>query len=453
MNATEPDPNVDISSPSVASFGQQPVSHQGLAQRRAEYHQKNHLEEVTSQHSSSNHTQSPTDRRTTPPLTDPKIPLPPLDLSSTSDMIDSPPAHHSAKPRSKTSSEYDPFAGLSFKVGVAENKNSTYRSKMEDVHTYIANFAERVDWGYFAIFDGHAGKDSARWCGNNLHSLLEQEIDLELQDQNNTLPSSNKANLSSSEQPTAPPNHSEGSPIFTNPGSSTSSIPLKGRVDMKDHLYKSFVKADEIIEKNGQGASGCTAAVAVLRWESETEDDCMVNTNNIGKQTDDTSKSFDFVPTKNHKRMLYTSNVGDSRIVLSRKGKAYRLSYDHKASDKNEIDRVENSGGLILKNRVNGVLAVTRSLGDSYMKDLVLGKPFTTSTQIIKDDEFMIIACDGVWDVISDTKACKIVADCFKKGLDAQEASKKLCQLAIDASTTDNVTVMVVQFDQAIFAQ
>lgn len=122
--------------------------------------------------------------------------------------------------------------------------------------------------------------------------------------------------------------------------------------------------------------------------------------------------------------MLYTSNVGDSRIVLSRKGKAYRLSYDHKASDKNEIDRVENSGGLILKNRVNGVLAVTRSLGDSYMKDLVLGKPFTTSTQIIKDDEFMIIACDGVWDVISDTKACKIVADCFKKGLDAQEASK-----------------------------
>lgn len=157
MNATEPDPNVDISSPSVASFGQQPVSHQGLAQRRAECHQ-NHLEEVTSQHSSSNHTQSPTDRRTTPPLTDPKIPLPPLDLSSTSDMIDSPPAHHSAKPRSKTSSEYDPFAGLSFKVGVAENKNSTYRSKMEDVHTYIANFAERVDWGYFAIFDGHAEK-------------------------------------------------------------------------------------------------------------------------------------------------------------------------------------------------------------------------------------------------------------------------------------------------------
>ncbi|KAK7678850.1 hypothetical protein QCA50_018152 [Cerrena zonata] len=35
---------------------------------------------------------------------------------------------------------------------------------MEDVHTYVANFAERLDWGYFAIFDGHAGKQSARWC-------------------------------------------------------------------------------------------------------------------------------------------------------------------------------------------------------------------------------------------------------------------------------------------------
>ncbi|KAI5958794.1 MgPP2CL-1 [Candida theae] len=395
MSTAETDPVVGSSPVAAATPAQQPNSLQGLAQRRAEQHQHHHKQNDINSLSSSEHSQFSSDRGSTPPLTDPKISLPGSDSKDKFSAIDdSPQATSSSKPRSKMSSEYDPFAGLSFKVGVAENKNSTYRSKMEDVHTYIANFAERVDWGYFAIFDGHAGKESARWCGNNLHSLLEQEIDLELQEQKD---------MSETNTHTGQPSDS----------------------DTKDHLYKTFIKADEIIEKNAiQG--GCTAAVAVLRWESEGSEN-------------------------GHKRMLYTSNVGDSRIVLSRKGKAYRLSYDHKASDKNEIDRVESSGGLILKNRVNGVLAVTRSLGDSYMKDLVLGKPFTTSTQITKDDEFMILACDGVWDVISDAKACKIAADCFKNGLDAQEASRKLCQSAIDASTTDNVTVMVVQFDQGVF--
>ena len=95
--------------------------------------------------------------------------------------------------------------------------------------------------------------------------------------------------------------------------------------------------------------------------------------------------------------MLYTANVGDARIVLCRNGKALRLSYDHKGSDENEGKRISNAGGLILNNRVNGVLAVTRALGDAYMKDLVTGHPYTTETVIQPDiDEFLILACDGV---------------------------------------------------------
>ena len=43
-----------------------------------------------------------------------------------------------------------------------------------------------------------------------------------------------------------------------------------------------------------------------------------------------------------------------------------------------------------------GVLAVTRALGDSYMKDLVTGHPYTTETVIQPEDEFIILACDGV---------------------------------------------------------
>ncbi|KAK6197589.1 phosphatase 2C-like domain-containing protein [Scheffersomyces amazonensis] len=293
----------------------------------------------------------------------------------------------------------DPFYRLSFKVGVAENKNGTFRNKMEDVHTYIANFAEMIDWGYFAIFDGHAGKDTARWCGNNLHTLLEHEIDLEL----------NKS------------------------------------------LFKSFIKADELIEKEGVGSSGSTAAVAVLRWELHDDQGIDISSTSSNSK----NPQYEFIPTKNHKRMLYTSNVGDSRIVLCRGGQPYRLSYDHKATDINEINRIKESNGLIMKNRVNGVLAVTRSLGDSYMKDLVIGKPFTTSTEITDSDDFIILACDGVWDVISDLRACNFVLEQFNKenADDPQKVAKKLCQLAMDNSTTDNVTVMIVKFDKDIFDQ
>ncbi|CAN3374581.1 hypothetical protein DIURU_001020 [Diutina rugosa] len=301
----------------------------------------------------------------------------------------------------------DPFSGLSFKVGVAENKNSTYRNKMEDVHTYIANFAERVDWGYFAIFDGHAGKDTARWCGNNLHQLLEKEIN----------------------------------------SHETTSAPLMGKHDLRESLNQAFSKADDSIEKEGSGSSGCTAAVAVLRWETDPSID-QSSTPQVEKHS-----SYEFVPQSYHRRVLYTSNVGDSRIVLCRRGTPYRLSYDHKATDVNEINRIREQGGLIMKNRVNGVLAVTRSLGDSYMKDLVIGKPFTTQTTITDEDEFMIIACDGVWDVISDSKACQFVVDQFAEQLDVQTVAKRLCQLAMDLSTTDNVTVMVVKFESGVFGE
>ena len=96
-------------------------------------------------------------------------------------------------------------------------------------------------------------------------------------------------------------------------------------------------------------------------------------------------------------RVLYTANVGDARIILCRGGKALRLSYDHKGSDEKEGKRISNAGGLILNNRVNGVLAVTRALGDTYMKELVTGHPYTTETVVQPDvDEFIVIACDGV---------------------------------------------------------
>lgn len=87
-------------------------------------------------------------------------------------------------------------------------------------------------------------------------------------------------------------------------------------------------------------------------------------------------------------------------LHISREGKAIRLTYDHKGSDAQEAKRITDAGGFVMNNRVNGVLAVTRSLGDSSMKEFVVGAPYTTETALTEDDTFLIVACDGVSSVL-----------------------------------------------------
>jgi len=101
-------------------------------------------------------------------------------------------------------------------------------------------------------------------------------------------------------------------------------------------------------------------------------------------------------PPTASRRVLYTANAGDARGVLCRGGKAVRLTYDHKGSDKQEAKRITDAGGFVMSGRVNGVLAVTRSLGDSSMKEFVVGAPYTTETELCDEDELLILACDGV---------------------------------------------------------
>jgi len=178
----------------------------------------------------------------------------------------------------------------------------------------------------------------------------------------------------------------------------------------------------------------------VLRWEDRPNSSFRPNLpgNDSTGSAEQTSSS----PVE-RQRVLYTANVGDARIVLCRGGKALRLSYDHKGSDENESRRISNAGGLILNNRVNGVLAVTRALGDSYMKELVTGHPYTTETVIQEDDDFILLACDGLWDVCSDQEAVDLV----KNIDDPQEASKILVDHALQKFSSDNLSCMIVRLD------
>jgi len=92
-------------------------------------------------------------------------------------------------------------------------------------------------------------------------------------------------------------------------------------------------------------------------------------------------------------------------------------------------------------NRVNGILAVARALGDLTMKDFVSGEPYTKIIDVTDEDTHLILACDGIWDVIEDDKSVEIVT----QAENATKAATELLKAALRAGSTDNISVMVIK--------
>ncbi|XP_074567976.1 protein phosphatase 2C 51-like isoform X2 [Curcuma longa] len=158
-------------------------------------------------------------------------------------------------------------------------------------------------------------------------------------------------------------------------------------------------------------------------------------------------------------KRIVVANCGDSRAVLCRGGAALPLSFDHKADRPDEMARVEAAGGRVINwegYRVLGVLATSRSIGDCYLKPFVISEPEVTVTERTDKDEFLILASDGLWDVVSNEAACKIARQCLNGrmarmfpdavgGSTATEAAALLAQLAVARESEDNISVVVVQ--------
>eukprot|EP01121_Diplochlamys_sp_Union-15-3_P014612 TRINITY_DN4679_c0_g1_i2.p1 TRINITY_DN4679_c0_g1~~TRINITY_DN4679_c0_g1_i2.p1 ORF type:complete len:214 (-),score=40.50 TRINITY_DN4679_c0_g1_i2:255-896(-) len=99
------------------------------------------------------------------------------------------------------------------------------------------------------------------------------------------------------------------------------------------------------------------------------------------------------------KKILYVANAGDSRAILSRAGKAVQLTHDHTPEDEAEAKAIKDKGGFIKGGKVNGMIAITRALGDLHMKGYLSNEPYFTRTELNPDDEFLILACDGVQNI------------------------------------------------------
>lgn len=151
-------------------------------------------------------------------------------------------------------------------------------------------------------------------------------------------------------------------------------------------------------------------------------------------------------------RMLVVANAGDCRAVLGKRGRALELSNDHKPNSIPERHRIEQLGGVIYDGYLNGQLSVSRALGDWHMKGpkgtacSLSGEPELQEIFLMEDDEFLIMGCDGLWDVMSSQCAVTIARKELMIHNDPERCSRELVREALKRGTCDNLTVIVVCF-------
>ncbi|KAF2480059.1 protein phosphatase 2C protein 1, partial [Neohortaea acidophila] len=197
--------------------------------------------------------------------------------------------------------------------------------------------------------------------------------------------------------------------------------------DFEQALKDGFLAIDRAIlsdPKYEEEVSGCTASVGIVTHEK-----------------------------------IYVGNAGDSRSVLGIKGRAKPLSYDHKPTNEGEKARICAAGGFVDFGRVNGNLALSRAIGDFEFKksadlppeqQIVTAFPDVMVHEIGEDDEFLVIACDGIWDC----QSSQAVVEFVRRGIAAKQELHAICENMMDnclASNSetggvgcDNMTMVVI---------
>lgn len=291
-------------------------------------------------------------------------------------------------------------------VGWADDRG--VRAEMEDAVDFVDMYAGSPRSAYFGVYDGHGGPDCVTHVVLNLHQILAHEIALAFvanQEANSDL---------------------------------VQGCHVSSRQAVPPALKRAFARVDQAMLRKGMLQSGCTACTCVL--------------------------AEDIVDGS---RTLHVAHVGDTRAVLARVlahgTQAHRLTSesDHKATDPSEMERITKAGGCVVRDRVNGVLAISRALGDFELKEpalpqnVVSNVPDVVSVDITDQDLLVIVACDGLWDVVDDQEAVDLIIDARENlatqnlgnhGLsyEAYVLAQFLVEVALLKGSQDNITCLVV---------
>ncbi|OEL31286.1 putative protein phosphatase 2C 6 [Dichanthelium oligosanthes] len=277
----------------------------------------------------------------------------------------------------------------------------------------------RLPAHFFGVYDGHGGAQVANYCRERLHVALVEQL-----------------------------SRIEGTVCAAN----------LADVEFKKQWEKAFMDSfarvdDEVggkVSRGGDGGTSRSDAAATLVPEP-------VAPETVG------STAVVAVICSSH---IIVANCGDSRAVLCRGKQPVPLSVDHKPNREDEYSRIEAEGGKVIQwngYRVFGVLAMSRSIGDRYLKPWIIPVPEVTIVPRAKDDECLILASDGLWDVMTNEEVCDVARKRIllwhkKNGTSstsgprvgdstdpaAQAAAECLSKLALQKGSKDNITVVVV---------
>ena len=150
-----------------------------------------------------------------------------------------------------------------------------------------------------------------------------------------------------------------------------------------------------------------------------------------------------FIEKIKGKKIIYCVNVGDSRCILVNRKGVMRMTYDDRVDDPKENERIISSGGVIVNGRVYGALMLSRSFGDWAIKSYgVIVDPHITKIEVTDDDLFLIIASDGVWDVIKDEE-CK---EFYANSKNTLDLCKNIVAESLKRGSQDNISCFAISF-------
>lgn len=157
-------------------------------------------------------------------------------------------------------------------------------------------------------------------------------------------------------------------------------------------------------------------------------------------------------------RQMFVANCGDSRAVLARHGAPVFSTRDHKPELPSEKSRIVRAGGSVMIQRVNGSLAVSRALGDyEYKKvedrgpceQLVSPEPEVSVLERAPDDGFLVLACDGIWDVMTNEELCLYVNSLLQLSDDLEAITNQVIDTCLYKGSKDNMSIVLVVFPAA----
>ncbi|HSC24749.1 MAG TPA: PP2C family protein-serine/threonine phosphatase [Candidatus Babeliales bacterium] len=143
--------------------------------------------------------------------------------------------------------------------------------------------------------------------------------------------------------------------------------------------------------------------------------------------------------------VAHFAHVGDSRAVLECDGSVMFFTSDHKPNRADEYVRIEDAGAKVYNKRVNGCLAVSRAIGDWNLdKNAIIAKPEYQQILLTKENKFLVMATDGLWDVMSNKEIIDLIMELYTTKKDMRGIAKILTSAAIEKGSADNITVMVI---------